>query len=784
MNARYAVVGWLVVAAVVVSCGGVTLAEEKPPAKVTFADHVLPIMREHCAACHNPDMAKSDLVVTTFAGIMQGGSSGAVIEPGDVDSSRLWALVSHQESPEMPPMQAKLADAKLDMIKKWIEGGALENAGAKAAVKKKTDLALASSGGAAKPEGPPPMPEGLFREPVLRSVRSGATTAVAASPWAPLIAVAGQKQILLYNSDTAELLGVLPFLEGVPHVLRFSRNGTLLLAGGGQGAKSGKCAVFDIKTGRRIITVGDELDSVLAADINDTHTLVALGGPQRVVRVYSTADGSLVNEIRKHTDWINALEFSPDGVLLATADRAGGMFVWEAETAREFLNLQGHTGAINDLSWRSDSNILASASEDTTVRLWEMNDGKPVKNWGAHGGGTASVDFARDGRLVTGGRDKTAKVWDANGKQLNALGGYNEIVLETAFSHDGARIVAGDLLGSIRLFTLTDNKQVAELSPNPPTLDMRIETGKAAMPELDKALAAAQAELVNVQKLVDERAKLLTDATTEYASAQKTAEAAQAAAAASEAALVAALQSAKATSEKAIANKDAAAKAPKETAEQQTAAKTLADSATAAETEAVQAAAALATAKTARDARTAELQAAAQAVAATKAKVDAATAAKAEADKLREPKAAAVAAAEQAKNGAAVALQALEAEKKRYEETLAQLPVTAKAAADQAAAALAAIEQAKAAQAAADEAMKAKAATATAAAEKLAALQAEVDKLKVEVAAAQAAAAEKAQAVAAASEAAAAAQANAEAAAAKVKEAETIAALRGQASKP
>ena len=36
-----------------------------------------------------------------------------------------------------------------------------------------------------------------------------------------------------------------------------------------------------------------------------------------MVRVYSTADGELMFEIKKHTDWITNIEFSPDGVLLA-----------------------------------------------------------------------------------------------------------------------------------------------------------------------------------------------------------------------------------------------------------------------------------------------------------------------------------------------------------------------------------------------------------------------------------------------------------------------------------
>ncbi len=757
-------------------------AEDKAAAKITFDEHVLPIMREHCASCHNPDKAKSDLVLTTFAGMMQGGSSGAVIEPGDIDSSRLWALVSHQESPEMPPMQSKLADAKLDVIRKWIEAGSLENAGAKATIKKKPDLALASSGGADKPEGPPPMPEGLFREPVVHSQRPGATTAVAASPWAPLIAVAGQKQILLYHSDTGDLLGVLPFLEGVPHILKFSRNGSLLLAGGGQGARSGRVAVFDVKTGRRVTTVGEELDTVLAADINDTHTRIALGGPLRIVRVYNTADGSLVHEIRKHTDWIYGVAFSPDGVLLATSDRTGGLFVWEAETGREFLNLQGHSAAVTDISWRADSNILASASEDATVKLWEMNDGKQVKSWSAHGGGATTVDFARDGRLVSGGRDKTLKVWDAEGKQLAAFGGYADIVLEAAFAHDGSRVVAGDWTGSVRMWSVADNKEVAQLSPNPPTLDMRITAAKAALPPLEQALGTAQTELAAAQKIVDERAAMLAEVATAHAAAAKALEAANAGAATAETALVAALQASKATSEKAIAAKDAAAKAPTETPEQQAAAKALADAASAAEAEAVAAAAAIATTKTARDTKAGESQAAAKALAESKAKLDAATAAKAEADKQREPKAAAVAAAEQAQGAAVSTLQALVAEKQRFEESLAQLPVAAKTAADAAAAATAAIEQARTAQAAADDAMKAKAAAADEAAARLAAIQAEVDKLKAETASAKAAADEKAQAVAAATQAAAAAAAAADAAATKAKEAETIAAIRAQAA--
>src|SRR5205085_10372858 len=122
-------------------------------------------------------------------------------------------------------------------------------------------------------------------------------------------------------------------------------------------------------------------------------------------RGYSTSSGQVVREIKKHTDWIYSLEYGPDGVLLASADRAGNVVVWEAHTGREFFALRGHTAAVTGLSWRMDSNILATASEDATVRLWEMANGTQARSWNAHGGGCESARFTHDGRLVTCGRE-------------------------------------------------------------------------------------------------------------------------------------------------------------------------------------------------------------------------------------------------------------------------------------------------------------------------------------------------------------------------------------------
>lgn len=470
--------------------------------KITYEVDVKPIFRENCFVCHNQGKATNDLALDSYDRVRKGGASGDAIVPGDVDGSYLFSLVSHKDQPHMPPGGAKLPAEKIEIIRKWIAGGALKDFGSKAAAKKPA-ANLAMTVTAVRPAGPPVMPEGVSRKTPVYTRRPAAITALAASPWAPLVAIGGQRQIVLYNTDTAELAGILPFPEGIPYSLRFSRSGKLLLAGGGHAAVKGLAAAYDVRSGKRLTQVGDELDAVLAADINPSQTLIALGGPQKLVRVFNVADGAAVVEIRKHTDWVTAVEFSPDGVLLATADRAGGVCLWEAGTDREFQTLDGHKAAVTAMSWRDDSNILATAGEDGIIMLWSVEKGKRIKNISAHPGGVASIQFLHDGRLVSGGRDRTVKLWDASGNQVRRFEPFGELVMKVAAAHDGKRIIAGDWSGEVRLTSAADGKLVSRLSANPPPLGVLLKDTRARAAAASAAAAKARRETDTLQKALE-----------------------------------------------------------------------------------------------------------------------------------------------------------------------------------------------------------------------------------------------------------------------------------------
>jgi mono/diheme cytochrome c family protein len=472
-------------------------AETKP---VTYEDDVLPIFRDNCLKCHNPDKLKGDLDLTSFSSAIKGGGSGATLNARDPDGSLLYKAVMHAEEPEMPP-KSKISDKEIGVIRQWIEGGLLQGVGSKAiaANKPTMDLALKSVA-IGKPEGPPPMPGALPLDPFVRPTHGTPLSAVANSPWAPLVALAGTHQIALYNSNDLEFVGVLPFPEGLPCDVKFSRNGKLLLASGGRGGHSGLVVVWDIAKGERVITVGDQFDSVLAADLSSDQQWIALGGPDRVLKIYNTRDGSLEHRIKKHTEWVTAVEFSPDSKYLATGDRNGGLVLWESASGQEMFSLPGHKGAITAITWRGDSEMFVSASEDGTLKSWKAADGTALRSITAHSGGALAARFTHDGRVVSCGRDNKVQIWDATGKNLLTLPFSGDLPNRVTFSDDGKKVIGSDWKGNVFVWDAKSAKVLGELEANPPTLAERVQRGSQRLAALTKELAQAEAAQAKLDK--------------------------------------------------------------------------------------------------------------------------------------------------------------------------------------------------------------------------------------------------------------------------------------------
>ncbi|MFM8891651.1 MAG: c-type cytochrome domain-containing protein [Planctomycetia bacterium] len=443
-------------------------------APITFEDHVAVILRKNCVQCHGEGKQESGLNFMSYQSLLKGGSGGKVVEAGRSSASRLYGVITEADpGARMPPDADPLPAEAIAMIKQWIDTGLRENAGSAAMAVRTLGFKPATAEVAAD-AGPPPVPVGLaaVERPAIR--RPFPVTALATSPRAAVAAVSGYGVIELVDPGSRQPLGALVFAEGEPLALRFSRSGRRLLAAGGLPVETGMAAVYDVVTGKRLAAVGQEPDAVQAADLSPDERMVAVGCTSRLVKVFSTETGAVLYTLDKHTDWVTAVAFSPDGRYLATGDRIGNIHLWEAAGGGVVLPLAEHKASIRGLAWRSDSGVVASCGEDGLIVWWDTSDGfpvatkadahppaKPPGTYGKVAGGVLDCCFGPAGELATCGRDRTVKLWTAEGRETRsfslpddaAAGGppprVRVIPTRVALTADGATVLAGDSAGRL-----------------------------------------------------------------------------------------------------------------------------------------------------------------------------------------------------------------------------------------------------------------------------------------------------------------------------------------------
>lgn len=84
-----------------------------------FKSEVQPVLVKNCVSCHNDSKKMAGLDLSSFAGMMTGGSSGPVIAPGKPERSMLWKMIENDQM----PVGGKLDAADKQLIKTYIEQG-------------------------------------------------------------------------------------------------------------------------------------------------------------------------------------------------------------------------------------------------------------------------------------------------------------------------------------------------------------------------------------------------------------------------------------------------------------------------------------------------------------------------------------------------------------------------------------------------------------------------------------------------------------------------------------
>ncbi len=257
-----------------------------------------------------------------------------------------------------------------------------------------------------------------------------------------------------------------------PRVLRGHRDQVIAVAFGPGGRRlvsgtlGGEAGLWDLDTGEsRLWDSGCE--RVRAVAFSPDGGLVALGGEDRAVRLFTAADAALVQELPGHEDTVRGLAFSPDGTLLASTSSDRTVRLWSVDGGRQVSVLRGHDDGVFGVDFSPDGRTLATASYDDTIRLWDVASGNQRRALSGLGPSdyVRLVRFSPDGRsIATAGADHAVVLLDAaTGQVQRAYPGHTERVRGLAFSPDGTWLATGGFDSRLRLWDVDRQAATARL---------------------------------------------------------------------------------------------------------------------------------------------------------------------------------------------------------------------------------------------------------------------------------------------------------------------------------
>jgi len=222
------------------------------------------------------------------------------------------------------------------------------------------------------------------------------------------------------------------------------------------GSFAGQLALVDIETGETVRTFGQDLGEVYSAVFNDNRQ-VYVASQKGGLALWDVNTGEQIRRYDDLTAPVRAVALHPQGTFLA----AGGgniqispqrpldnrVYVWSVNgtTQTPRFVLAGHTSPVQALAFSPDGSLLASAGDDQQIILWNMADGTEVRRMtGQHTNGILSLAFSPDGsRLASGGREASIILWDVtSGAFIRRFQGHIAAVRQLAFVFEGEGLLS------------------------------------------------------------------------------------------------------------------------------------------------------------------------------------------------------------------------------------------------------------------------------------------------------------------------------------------------------
>ena len=400
-------------------------------AEPSYFRETRPVFQRQCQGCHQPNMKSSNLDLTSYEGLKAGGKRGPAL-------GLIVQFLTGEMKPQMPLGLPPLPPEQIELVRTWVAAGGKDDT--------PVEAREALSAGA---------PIVYFQPPVL--------TALAFSPDGKVLAVSGNREILLHTLDGSSPPKRLPGLSDGILSLVFSRDGSLLVAGGGTPARFGEIQFWDLPAGKLRRSVMLTGDTVFGVSLSPDGTRVAAGCTDNTVRIVDTATGKEITKMGAHENWVLGTVFGVDGKRVVSVGLDRSAKLTDAATGAFQENVNLLRGELAAVARHPSKDIVVIGGDERIAYVYLMDRSKNMKiaddttlvrKLERQNGVIAALAWSPDGRrIAVAGAAPEVNVYDADtGAKVAACKGHSAGIYSVAFSPDSGTLATGGFDGTVRLY--------------------------------------------------------------------------------------------------------------------------------------------------------------------------------------------------------------------------------------------------------------------------------------------------------------------------------------------
>jgi WD40 repeat protein len=230
-----------------------------------------------------------------------------------------------------------------------------------------------------------------------------------------------------------------------------------------------------------------DLEQFAPRDVACNGRIVAIAGRdlsanRTLIRLWHIPSSTWLKPLTQQHEIADAIEFSPDGRILAAGD-GGDIALWDVDARTKELLPTG-TDFVAGLAFSPQGDWLAVGAgqgmqwlvddrwKNVDIQLWNLQS-KTRTRFSGHSDIVITLAFSPDGSiLASGSKDKTIKLWKlppAGRAAQDVINPYFTVstphfVFGLAFSHDGKTLASGGADGSIRLWNVETGAELTTIA--------------------------------------------------------------------------------------------------------------------------------------------------------------------------------------------------------------------------------------------------------------------------------------------------------------------------------